>query len=147
MKECDQYSGQDLNPERTRQLLNTKPPGTNGDIDMIITGAIDFKGDHIKMSAHNGISMGATHKGPISKYGSITGIVVETEGKSSEAGKKKRIASPDLWEYTRLKGGNVLNLVNDENFKDLENAAEDNELNEEVPEIELNEEEPPFLMG
>ena len=72
---------------------------------------------------------------------------METEGKSSEAGKKKRIASPDLWEYTRLKGGNVLNLVNDENFKDMENAAEDNELNEEEPEIELNDEEPPFLMG
>ena len=73
--------------------------------------------------------------------------MIETEGKSSEAGKKKRIASPDLWEYTRLKGGNVLNLVNDENFRDMENAAEDNELNEEVPEIELNDEEPPFLMG
>ncbi len=111
---------------------------------MIVTGAIDFKGDHIKH--HKGIPMGATSHGT-SKYGSITGIVVETEGKSSEAGKKKRIASPDLWEYTRLKGGNVLNLVNDENFKDLENAAEDNELNEEVPEIELNDEEPPFLMG
>lgn len=151
MKECDQYSGQDLNPERTRQLLNPKPSGPNGDTDMIVTGAIDFKGDHIKMSAsqHKGISMGATstNLGGNSKYGSITGIVVETEGKSSEAGKRKRIASPDLWEYTRLKGGNVLNLVNDENFKDLENAAEDNELNEEVPEIELNDEEPPFLMG
>ena len=91
--------------------------------------------------------MGSTGGKQASKYGSITGIVVETEGKSSEAGKKKRIASPDLWEYTRLKGGNVLNLVNDENFKDLENAAEDNELNEEEPEIELNDEEPPFLMG
>jgi hypothetical protein len=29
----------------------------------------------------------------------------------------------------------------------MENAAEDNELNEEEPEIELNDEEPPFLMG
>ena len=71
-----------------------------------------------------GMSMGATGgKQGNSKYGSITGIVVETEGKSSEAGKKKRIASPDLWEYTRLKGGNVLNLVNDESFRDMENGA------------------------
>jgi hypothetical protein len=29
----------------------------------------------------------------------------------------------------------------------MENAGDDNELNEEVPDIELNEEEPPFLMG
>jgi hypothetical protein len=38
-------------------------------------------------------------------------------------------------------------MVDDEHFKDMENGAEDNELNEEEPEIELNEEEPPFLMG
>jgi hypothetical protein len=38
-------------------------------------------------------------------------------------------------------------MVDDEQFKDMENAAEDNEMNEEEAEIELNEEEPPFLMG
>jgi hypothetical protein len=80
------------------------------------------------------------------KYGSITGILVETEDKNPNNGKKKRIASPDMWEYQRLKGGNVLNLIDDESFKNLENV-EDEELNEEEPEIELNEEEPPFLLG
>ncbi len=43
---------------------------------------------------------------------------METEGgKGGE--KKKRIASPDLWEYTRLKGGNVLNLIDDENLDQM----------------------------
>ena len=82
---------------------------------MAESGAIDFKGDHIKAASHRGMPMGNTGgKQQTSKYGSITGIIVETEGKSSETGKKKRIASPDLWEYTRLKGGNVLNMVDDE---------------------------------
>ena len=57
------------------------------------------------------------------------------------------MASPDLWEYTRIKGGNVLNLIDDENLKNVQNLAEENELDEEEPEIELNEEEPPFLQG
>jgi hypothetical protein len=46
-------------------------------------------------------------------------------------GKKKRIASPDLWEYTRLQGGNVLNLIDDEHIKNMQNAVEDNEIEEE----------------
>jgi hypothetical protein len=39
-------------------------------------------------------------------------------------------------------------LIDDENLRDMENGAEDEELNEEdEPEIELNEDEPPFLVG
>jgi len=75
---------------------------------------------------------------------------LQTEGKDAKTGnKKKRIASPDLWEYTRLKGGNVLNLIDDENMRDLEHHGgdEDNSANEEEAEIELNEDEPPFLVG
>ena len=82
------------------------------------------------------------------QYGSITGIIVETEERDPTTGKKKRIASPDLWEYTRLKGGNVLNLIDDANLQDMQNGADDNELlDEDEAEIELNDEEPPFLMG
>ncbi len=82
-------------------------------------------------------------------YGSITGILVETHNNKSEAGKKKRIASPDLWEYTRLKGGNVLNLIDDENLENMQNPNNDDfdMENEEAPEIELNDDEPPFLEG
>lgn len=127
---------------------------------MIITGAIDFRGEHIKMSVsqHKGIGglssnntgyASSKKDGQSQKYGSITGILVETEGgKSTEAGKKKRIASPDLWEYTRLKGGNVLNLIDDENLDQMQNgAADDEDMAEEEAEIELNDEEPPFLQG
>jgi len=114
---------------------------------LIITGAIDFKGDHVKQS--KGMPMAyqkPTKTAGEKMYGSITGIVVETEDKTKN-GKKKRIASPDLWEYTRLKGGNVLNLIDDENLQDMQNMQDDNELNEEEAEVELNDEEPPFLMG
>ena len=93
---------------------------------MIITGAIDFKGEHVKVPAHQlreGRQSGQDGKyqrtDGASKFGSITGILVETENKNTENGKKKRIASPDLWEYTRLKGGNVLNLVEDQNFENM----------------------------
>lgn len=41
----------------------------------------------------------------------------------------------------------MLNLIDDENLQDMQNAGEDDELNEEEPELELNDEEPPFLQG
>lgn len=31
------------------------------------------------------------------------------------------MSTPDRWEYLRLKGGNVLNLIDDENFKNPQN--------------------------
>ncbi len=77
-------------------------------------------------------------------FGTLTGIVLETADTKNKG--KKRIASPDLWEYTRLKGGNVLNLVEDANIEKFQNV-EENELDEEVAEIELNDEEAPFLKG
>ena len=70
---------------------------------------------------------------------------METADKPGET-KKKRLASPDLWEYTRLQGGNVLNLIDDENLRNMQ-TNDNEELNEEEAEIELNEEEPPFLFG
>jgi len=83
------------------------------------------------------------------QVGSITGILIDTEERNGANGgkKKKRIASPDLWEITRLKGGNVLNMIDDENLQGGQALDEDNELDEDEPEIELNDEEPPFLFG
>jgi len=72
-------------------------------------------------------------------YGSITGILVETETKKP----KKRLASPDLWELSRLEGGQVKDLVDEMK----QNAYNSDEMNEETQEIELNEEEAPFLEG
>ena len=45
IKECDQESGVDLNPEKTEQYksLDIK------EVEMIDTGAIDYKGDTIKV--------------------------------------------------------------------------------------------------
>lgn len=57
------------------------------------------------------------------------------------------MSTPDRWEYLRLKGGNVLNLIDDENFKNPQNLSEEDELDEQEAEIELNEDEPPFLVG
>ena len=54
MKECDQYTGIDLNPERTKQIISGEDPFKKKSAveeKMIITGAIDFRGEHIKMSA------------------------------------------------------------------------------------------------
>lgn len=79
------------------------------------------------------------------KFGSITGIVVDTSTAVNKAG-KNRISSPDLWELTRLKGGNVLNLVEDANISKLRQLDE-TEMEEETHEVELNEEAPPFLKG
>ena len=46
-------------------------------------------------------------------FGGITGILLDTSESNKGKSGKNRIASPDLWEYTRLKGGNVLNLIED----------------------------------
>jgi ATP-dependent RNA helicase DHX8/PRP22 len=94
MKECDQYNGGDLNPERTKQLQteSAKPDGITKDSK-----------PQLSTTTAN------------SKFGAITGILVETADAQGE--KRKRIASPDLWEYTRLQGGNVLNLIDDANLR------------------------------
>jgi hypothetical protein len=49
-------------------------------------------------------------------FGSITGIILDTSESAKGKSGKNRIASPDLWEWTRLKGANVANLVEDENL-------------------------------
>jgi hypothetical protein len=45
MKECEQETGADLNPERTEQYKS----GRSGHVEMIDTGAIDYKGETIKV--------------------------------------------------------------------------------------------------
>jgi hypothetical protein len=45
MKECEQETGADLNPERTEQVKM----GKNSKVEMIDTGAIDYKGETIKV--------------------------------------------------------------------------------------------------
>lgn len=45
MKECEQETGADLNPERTEQVKL----GKNPKVEMIDTGAIDYKGETIKV--------------------------------------------------------------------------------------------------
>ena len=54
MKECDQYAGVDLNPERTQQILADAQSQKDGkgqvEDQFVITGAIDFKGEHVKVN-------------------------------------------------------------------------------------------------
>jgi len=44
---------------------------------MLVTGAIDFKGDHVKGSLSKQYNQKGSEQSQ-SKYGSITGIIVET---------------------------------------------------------------------
>jgi len=44
-------------------------------------------------------------------FGGITGILLDTSESTKGKSGKNRIASPDLWELTRLQGANVLSLV------------------------------------
>lgn len=53
---------------------------------------------------------------PNNMFGNITGILLDTSESTKGKSGKNRIASPDLWEYTRLQGANVLNLVEDNNL-------------------------------
>ncbi len=74
-------------------------------------------------------------------YGSITGINVDTE---KEVKTTKRIASPDLWELSRLKYmGKTVPLPRD--LQELEEVNLEEEIEEQ--EVELKEEEPTFLKG
>lgn len=45
MKECEQETGTDLNPERTEQYKT----GRSNQVEMVETGAIDYKGETIKV--------------------------------------------------------------------------------------------------
>ena len=47
MKECEQESGADLNPEKTEQYKTQGKP--KEEVEMIDTGAIDYKGNTIKI--------------------------------------------------------------------------------------------------
>lgn len=145
MKDCDQHSGIDLNPDRDFNSFN-KHKGSKqnqNDNDIVIPGSINYKGEQVKMSQNPRFVESASSN---NKFGSITGIFLETEDSQKKMNAKNRIASPDLWEYSRLKGGNVLNLIEDKNIEGIQNAME-HEFDEEMPEIELNDKEAPFLSG
>ena len=144
MKEVDQVTGRDLNPLHTDELLsgdrgkilepkeksrrlNPTRPGGNDDRDRNLTGF----GNDVDRHYH--------------KHESITGIKPEVFSDLDKKDvTKKRLASPDLWEMTRLKGGQVLDK---DDTLNMDGVVADNldELDEEDNEIELNEERPPFL--
>lgn len=46
MKECDQDNGEDMNPDKTDEYKASKP---DAKVEMVDTGAIDYKGETIKI--------------------------------------------------------------------------------------------------
>ena len=77
------------------------------------------------------------------KYGPITGIKLETDIEALK--QQKRISSPELWELSRMKNGQIYNIP--DKLLMPRNEIELYDLNEERPEIDLWGEEPPFLKG
>lgn len=120
MKEADQVTGRDLHPSHTLQL---KSGGEN-----------DFDDDYDRKRINPVKPMFKDGN----KFGSITGIKIDD---NYEVKKKKRLASPDLWEQTRMMGGQVMDEVTNE----VDVAEDLDELDEEEQEIELNEDHAPFL--
>jgi ATP-dependent RNA helicase DHX8/PRP22 len=114
---------------------------------LIDSGAIDYKGDTIKVPKTvtklvGGIKVDfeeAKQKG----IGALTGIPLES--KESKFGTDKKSIDPDmLWLKTRLAGSGILGLVNEPGMQKVQDYDEI-ELEEEELEIELNEKEPAFL--
>lgn len=77
--------------------------------------------------------------------GALTGIKLDNE--VEHTGRKKRISSPELWELSRLKGGQVNDLTDEIDFDEQTGGLVFQDLDEECAEVELNEDEPPFLKG
>jgi len=112
MKECEQETGADLNPEKTEQYKTG-----NEKVELIDTGAIDYKGETIKVPKPKttklvgGITVNfeeAQAKG----IGAITGIPLES--KESKFGTNRKQIDPDmLWLKTRLEGGGILGMVDE----------------------------------
>jgi ATP-dependent RNA helicase DHX8/PRP22 len=126
MKEVDQVTGRDLNPIHTEELLTGKKADRS-------------RYDEDDSRKHNLVR---ALQRDSQRVGSITGIKIDTNDAGDN--KKKRLDSPDMWELTRLRGGQVMDK--DEELG-IQGAIAENldELDEEDKEIELNEEHPPFL--
>lgn len=120
MKEADQVTGRDLNPSHTLQLKSGDQEGLEDDFD------------------NKRLNPSKPFQKPGNKFGNITGIKIDDE---RETRKKKILDSPDLWEQTRLKGGQV----EDDEVVDVELPEDLDELDEEDQEIEINEDHAPFL--
>lgn len=125
MKEADQVTGRDLNPMHTDDLISGK-----------VTDPRDFNDS----KKHN--SSRPFYQRETESYGNITGIKVDNDNQKDT--KKKKLNSPDMWELTRLKGGQVMDKEDEIQMEG--NVAENlEELDEEDKEILLNEDLPPFL--
>ena len=101
MKEVDQESGEDLNTEKTAMLKRERQLNEN---EMVETGAIDYKGNQIKVPRRELESQQTTIAGIKVDFkeaerkgiGAITGISLDsTESKYSS--NKKQIDPDMLW--------------------------------------------------
>ena len=79
-------------------------------------------------------------------FGAITGVKLDPP---LEAGKKKikRIASPELWEQSRLQYNSNLVKKFDTQALKVESESEGLVSDSEDLEIDMNDYEPPFLRG
>ena len=116
MKECDQDSGVDLNPERTEKLMRE----AYGD-ELVETGEIDRMGNKIKVPRSEVKSSGQRFVGGIkldfkeaekTGIGALTGINLDTS-ESKHGVDKKTIDADALWLKSRIQGGGVKDLVDD----------------------------------
>ena len=125
MKEADQVTGRDLNPAHSEELITGK------ELDPL-------ERLHDRRNFRNPTRP---------KFGevegrNITGIKIDDNNTADV--KKVRRNSHDMWELSRLEGGQVMN--NDNEFQ-IDKTLPENleELDEEDQELEKNEEHAPFL--
>ena len=104
IKECDQESGVDLNPEKTEQYKSQD----SKEVEMIDTGAIDYKGDTIKVPKQqyklhtlvSGIKVDF-EEAQVKGVGALTGIPLDSI--ESKHGPSRKTIDPDmLWLKTRF---------------------------------------------
>ncbi len=119
---------------------------------MIDTGAIDYKGDTIKVPKQQqklhtlvgGIKVDF-EEAQVKGVGALTGIPLDSI--ESKHGPSRKTVDPDmLWLKTRFQGGGILGLVDEPGIQKVQDLDEI-ELEEEIVEIELNDEEPAFLLN
>ena len=108
MKEVDQETGVDLNPEHTDKLADGDKRG-------------DRKNDKMTRLA-GGIKVDfeeAERRG----VGAITGILLDSN--ESKFGVDKKTIDPMLlWEKSRFQGGGIMGMVDDPNFNNMQDMDE-----------------------
>ena len=122
-------------------------------MEMVDTGAIDYKGNTIKVPKHQltndkqimksfSYDMQEAQK---SGVGALTGISLESS--ESKHGTSKKQIDPDfLWLKSRFEGGGVMDMMDKKEVVDIQDLDEV-ELEEEQADVELNDQEAPFLVG